>query len=214
MNCVISGTNRIRCNHNSPTKEERRKAEEWPSIRNRLAEAKAYVQMSRSNREKGTLQLPLILLLVVLVSIVGVIGDQWLVVGMGICIAVVAVLLRLRKRSDDPSQQLSEMERFVDEYAGQEAMMEALSEKVNAFGQKQSRLSEGSASYRAKNGRAGRGIRCTHAREGTPRHNHWQDSFLHTAYGRSRIPVFSMSFSAWLVRCKSLSVNWKRWTEK
>ncbi len=33
--------------HNSPTEEERRKADEWPSIRSRLAEAKAYVQMSR-----------------------------------------------------------------------------------------------------------------------------------------------------------------------
>ena len=128
---------------NSPTEEERRKAEEWPSIRNRLAEAKAYVQMSRSNRGTGNLQMPLLLLLVaVLFSIVGVIGDQWLIVVMGISIAVVAVLVRLRKRGNDPSQQLNEMERFVDDYAGQEAMMEALSEKVKAFEQKQSRLAE------------------------------------------------------------------------
>ncbi len=71
---------------------------------------------------------------------------------MGICIAVVAVLLKLRKSGNDPSQQLSEMERFVDAYAGQEAMMEALSEKVNAFGQKQSRLAEAARAIERKMG--------------------------------------------------------------
>ena len=139
--------------HNSPTEEERRKADEWPSIRSRLAEAKAYVQMSRTNRNNGNSQIPLILLLVaVLVSVVGVVSDQWIVVGIGICIAAVAVLLKLRKSGDDPSQQLSEMERFVDAYAGQEAMMEALFEKVNAFGQKQSRLAEAARAIERKMG--------------------------------------------------------------
>ena len=143
----------ISLQQNSPTEEERKRAEEWPSIRSRLAEAKAYVQMSKTNRVNGNSQLPLLLLVVaVLVSVVGVIGDQWLVVAMGICIAVVAILLSLRKRGDQSSQQLVDMERFVEAYAGQEAMMEALFEKVREHVQKHSRMAEEARAIERKMG--------------------------------------------------------------
>lgn len=138
---------------NSPTEEERKQVEEWPSIRSRLAEAKAYVQMSRSNREGGNPQLLWILLIVaVAVSIVGLIVDQWIVVVLAACLAAIAALSKFGKRSGEPSQKDIEMERFVKTYAGQEATMETLIEKVQDYGQKQSRLAEAAKTIERKMG--------------------------------------------------------------
>ncbi len=138
---------------NAPTEEERKQADEWPSLRGKLAEAKAYVQMSRSNRANGIPQLLWILLIVAAaISVVGLISDQWIVVVLAACLAVIAAILAIRKRGGQPSQETSEAERFVKAYAGQEAMMEALVEKVRGYDQQQSRLNETARTIERKMG--------------------------------------------------------------
>ena len=137
----------------SPSEEERKKVEEWPPIRSKLAEAKAYVQMSRSNRANGNPQLLLILLIVAAaVAIVGLFSSQWLVVGIGASLAVIAAISTIGKRGSQPSQSDIEMERFVNAYSGQEAMMEALVEKMQGYDQKQSRLAEAAQTIERKMG--------------------------------------------------------------
>ncbi|WP_252504099.1 AAA family ATPase [Sporosarcina sp. Marseille-Q4943] len=137
----------------SPTEMERKQAEEWPSIRSRLAEAKAYVQMSRSNQGNGNQQMLLILLVVAaLMSIVGLISDQWIVVGLGACLAVIAAILKFGKRSGQPTKKDAEMERFVDAYEGQAATMEAFIMKVQDYEQRQSRLTEAAETIERKMG--------------------------------------------------------------
>ena len=138
---------------NSPSEEERKQAEEWPSIRSKLAEAKAYVQMSRSNQANGIPQLLWILLiLAAAVSIVGLISDQWIVVGLGACLAIIAAISAIGKRGGQPPQKDVEMERFVKTYIGQEAMIEALFEEVRGYDQKQSRLAEAARTIERKMG--------------------------------------------------------------
>ncbi|MGN7387554.1 AAA family ATPase [Sporosarcina sp. SAFN-015] len=138
---------------NSPSEVERKKAEEWPSIRNRLAEAKAFIQMGQSSREDGNSTMLMILLIVAAaLSVVGLFSDQWIVVGLGAVLAVLAVIAKLGKRSGQPSQKDMEMKRFVDAYAGQEAMMEAIVEKVREYEEKQSRLTEAAQATERKMG--------------------------------------------------------------
>ena len=93
----------------------------------------------------GIPQLLWILLIVAAaVSIVGLIGDQWIVVGLGSvpcdhcchCQQVGENVVVSRRKK------YVEMERFVKAYIGQEAMIEALFEKVRGYHQKQSRLAE------------------------------------------------------------------------
>ncbi|MFC5602388.1 ATP-binding protein [Sporosarcina koreensis] len=137
----------------SPSEEERKQAEEWPSIRGRLAEAKAYVQMSGSKTAGRDGQLIWgLLLAAVAISIVGLIIDQWILVGLGACLAIIAAISKLWKRGGQPSQMDMEMERFVKAYAGQEAVMEALVGKVHDYGQKQNRLAEAASAIERKMG--------------------------------------------------------------
>jgi len=138
---------------NSPTEEERKKADEWPSIRNRLAEAKAFIQMSRSNRDNGNSQLLLILLIVAaIISVVGFIGDQWIVVGLGVCLAVIAAISKFGNQGGRPSQKDVEMERFVEAYDGQEKTMEAVVKKVDDYEQRQSQLAAAATTAERKMG--------------------------------------------------------------
>lgn len=138
----------------SPSEAERKKAEEWPSIRNRLAEAKAFVQMGQSRREGGNSTMLLILLIVAAaLSVVGLFSDQWIVVGLGAALAVIAVISKLGKRSSQPSPKDMEMKRFVDTYAGQETIMEAIVENVRDYEQKQRRLAEAAQTTERKMGK-------------------------------------------------------------
>lgn len=146
-------TQQLSLQKNSPTEEERKQADEWPAIRRRLAEAKAYIHLRRSNRADGNPQLLWILLIVAaVISIVGLIGDQWVVVVLGACLAVIAAISKLGKRGNQPSQKDIEMERFINEYEGQEAKMEALNGKVHDYEQRRSRLAEAAETIERKMG--------------------------------------------------------------
>lgn len=137
----------------SPSEEERKQAEEWPSIRGRLAEAKAYVQMGRSKTASGDGQLLWVLLIAaVAVSVAGLIIDQWILVGLGASLAVIAAISKLWKRGSQPTQKDIEMEQFVKAYAGQEAIMEALVGRVLDYGQKQNRITEEARAIERKMG--------------------------------------------------------------
>ncbi|WP_432360691.1 AAA family ATPase [Sporosarcina sp. UB5] len=139
--------------NNSPSEEEKRQADEWPRIQSKLAEANAYVQMRRSNRNNGNSQLLFILLsMAAIISVVGLFIDSWIVVGLGACLAVIAAVMKLGKQSSQPSQKGVEMDRYVKTYGGQEAKMETIVEKVNAYRQKRSRLAEASKTIERKMG--------------------------------------------------------------
>jgi uncharacterized protein YhaN len=135
----------------SPTEEERKQVEEWPSIRTQLAEAKAYVQMGQSRREDGN-SILILLIVAAALAVVGLMSDQWIVGGFGAVLAVIAVILKLGKRSGQPSQKDVDMKKFVDAYEGQESMMEAIIEKVRDYEQKHIRLAEVAQSIERKMG--------------------------------------------------------------
>jgi len=137
----------------SPSEEERKQAVEWLSLRGRLAEAKAYVQMRRTDTQSANSQLLWILLIAATaVSLAGLILDQWMLIGLGAFLVIIAAIATFGKRGGQPSQQDIEMERFVKAYAGQEAMMEALVKKVHDFEQRQNRCVEAAENVERKMG--------------------------------------------------------------
>ncbi|MCG7345583.1 AAA family ATPase [Sporosarcina sp. ACRSL] len=128
---------------NGPSVEERKQADEWPAIRSQLAEAKAYLRLSKSNQNKGNSQLFMILLIVAAVAIIaGVVVNQWIVSGIGVFVAIIAIVTSKGQKDKGQPFHDAEMERFVETYAGQEAMMEALMNKVHDYDQKESRLAD------------------------------------------------------------------------
>lgn len=108
-----------------PSKEEQEKVEKWPEIRQRLAEAKAY--MAYGGQEKrSSEQLPLFAIGLALILLVfGISQQQWFVMIVGTLIGGIGVLLYLKKTPMN-AQKLKEMEEFVATYAGQEKEMEQL----------------------------------------------------------------------------------------
>ena len=126
-----------------PSDEDMRRVEEWPSIRDRLGEAKAYLQLKRTNPLNGNLFVYLLLFVVAFAAIaIGFIEKQWLFSIVGACIAVIVAYLVLGMKKQDGSSKEEEMKQFVAQYAGYEKQMESMFEKVAAYRQHQPRLAE------------------------------------------------------------------------
>lgn len=137
-----------------PTEEEQKLADDWPAVRNKLAEAKAYLQLN-DKRKHG--EHPVVSILLLFAGVVaigfGMFEQQWLVLLAGLCIAGVAVLREIGKQKQKPTTVQKEMERIVEQYGGQEATVEQLLKKVQLHRDKRQQLADAIQSIERKMGR-------------------------------------------------------------
>lgn len=116
----------------APSEQEIKKAEAWPAIRQRLAEAHAYVSFGRE--AKNTVKtLPIIMFVLALVLIgVGIIQNELFVIFIGIIIGGIGGVLYLKKGTDDHSK-LQEMQSYLAKHDGLEHEMEGLLAKIESY---------------------------------------------------------------------------------
>lgn len=122
-----------------PSEEEMKTTIEWPMIRQRLAEAKAFIAYGgkQSNRF-GTYPLAMILAAFVLFGF-GMMQQQWMMIGVGILLAGAGSFFYWKKEPSSHSK-LEEMEKFVAYYEGREEEMERLILRVDAYTREDERL--------------------------------------------------------------------------
>ncbi|WHT49435.1 AAA family ATPase [Sporosarcina thermotolerans] len=133
---------------NPPSDEEQKRVDEWPSIESRLSEAKAYLQFSQSKSTSGN-SLPFLLMFIVAILAIGfgLMDKQWLFVIIGICIAGAAVILGFGNKKQPDDSKTVEMQKFVDTYSAYENQMRGLTEKIAAYRQRDSQLTETARTY-------------------------------------------------------------------
>lgn len=120
---------------NGPTAEERTMAAEWPAIRQRLAESKAY-KMLQSPQTFTMKYAGILLGIIVLVLLYAVTQQQWLITGLfAIVGASVVILLNKITKQDEPSPKEKEMTRLIETYDGREQEMELLVQRLFQFQQ-------------------------------------------------------------------------------
>lgn len=126
----------------SPTAEEVKQAREWPSIRQQLAEAKAYVSFGRSRTENKRHISPIILFVLALIFIaVGLIQKGLPIAIIGVIIGGIGAFLYSKKGPEHDSK-LEEMKQFISKYEGQEHVMEKLIADLEVYGREKERIEE------------------------------------------------------------------------
>lgn len=122
-----------------PSEEEMARAREWPTLRQRLAEAKAYVAYG----EKQTNQLSGLPIAVFVAALFffgfGLIQQQWLMMIIGIFIGGVGLLLHLKKEPTKDAK-FDEMQQFLAKYEGQEKEVEHLISRIETYHREKERL--------------------------------------------------------------------------
>lgn len=122
-----------------PSEEEMARAREWPAVRRRLAEAKAYVAYGGMQTDR----LPTLPIAVIVGALVflgfGFIQQQWLMVIIGIFIGGIGVLLYLKKEPIKDAN-FDEMKQFLAKYEGQEKEVEHLISRIEGYHREKERL--------------------------------------------------------------------------
>ena len=117
----------------APSDEQINQAHEWPDIRRKLAEAKAYVAFGSSGPNRNTRTVPIMLLVLALVFIgIGVIQKGLTVIVIGVIIVGIGAFLYSKKDNKDDSK-LNEMAHFISKYQGREHEMEKLIDQIQAY---------------------------------------------------------------------------------
>jgi len=126
----------------APSTKEIELANEWPSIRQRLAEAKAFVSFGNNRTEQNAQVLPVAMLLIALALIVfGISGQQWLVVLAGVIVGGIGAYLYPKKeQKKDPEYE--KMATFISTYSGKEFEMEQLVARIEAYKREKERFEE------------------------------------------------------------------------
>ena len=128
----------------APTQEEMERAQEWPTRRQQLAEAKAYVAFGGQAAEQTLRVLPLISILVAVVLMaIGFIQKDWLVVIIGGLVGGIGIFFYTQKRMPADDAKLREMEEIIAAYAGSERQMEELIERLARYNREKEALHEG-----------------------------------------------------------------------
>ena len=82
----------------APTAEQLQCAQDWPSKRQKLAEAKAYIALGKRSTKQNVMVLPAILMLMALLFVIfGIVQMEWPIIIAGIILGVVGLLLKPRK---------------------------------------------------------------------------------------------------------------------
>ncbi|WP_342514540.1 AAA family ATPase [Sporosarcina sp. FSL K6-1522] len=136
----------------APSVADRERAEEWPAIRQRLAEAKAYLAFGGRAGNQQALDLPLILFLLAIAFIVfGFLQQEWFVAIAGVIVGGVGIFLYLKKEVGPSNEStMREMEKVVAAYDGQERQMEELMQRMDVYKRKREELRETFSLYEEK----------------------------------------------------------------
>ncbi len=128
----------------SPTDEERAQAERWPSVRQRLAEAKAYMAFAGTTQAKTASSVNWLLLAAALAAAMyGLVTRQWAAVALGAVIAAIgaAALFRKQPGEPQPDSRKDEMAALLKAYEGREEEFERLNREVEDYTRKEEQLS-------------------------------------------------------------------------
>lgn len=113
----------------APSEEQRAAAEEWPSIKEKLAEAKA---LQRMGKQKGNQPLSYILLAMGIAGLlIGAAQGEFLIVLLAIGAAVAGgwMLWQSHRKSNG----FEDADELIKRYGGREAELEALQQTINAY---------------------------------------------------------------------------------
>lgn len=125
----------------APSEREMKKADEWPTIRQRLAEAQAYISFGGGTK-KNAQTLPIMMFVLALIFIgIGLIRNELLVIVIGVIIGGIAAVLYLKKGTEDDSK-IKEMESFISTYSGWEREMEGLLARIESYNRDKEWLEE------------------------------------------------------------------------
>lgn len=120
-------------NLEGPTIEKIESAREWPTIRQQVAEAKAYLLFGKSEKQEKSKILSGVIFSVALLLIgFGLIQQQWFVMILGIIVGGVGAFLFVGRKSEQDVE-FEKMEQFVSKYDGQEGEMEQLLTRLNTY---------------------------------------------------------------------------------
>ena len=128
----------------TPAVEELERVQQWPKIRQQLAEAKAYVSLSGRPAEQKSLMIPALFVVLALVFIVfGFIQKEWFIIIAGVIVIGLGILIYSKKQDQSPvSSKLQEMEKIIAAYDGKERQMEELTERIGMYKRKKEALQE------------------------------------------------------------------------
>jgi len=128
----------------APATDELERVQQWPKIRQQLAEAKAYVSLSRRPAEQKSLMIPALFVLLALVFIVfGFVQKEWFVIIAGVIVIGLGILIYSKKQVQTlDSSKLQQMEKIIAAYDGNEHQMEELTERIGMYKRKKEELQE------------------------------------------------------------------------
>ncbi|WP_342537582.1 AAA family ATPase [Sporosarcina sp. FSL K6-1540] len=128
----------------APAVEELERVLQWPKIRQQLAEAKAYISLSRRPVEQKSLMIPALLVVLAVAFIVfGFIQKEWFIIIAGVIVIGLGILIYSEKQHQTPdSAKLKQMEKIIAAYDGNEHQMEELTDRIGMYKRKKEDLQE------------------------------------------------------------------------
>ncbi len=133
-----------------PSTEDEESVREWPKIKQKLAEAKAFVSLGERRTNRHTQALPLGLFLLALVCVIfGLVQQQWVVVLVGVVIGVGGGWM-YPKKDDKHHASLREMRQFIADYESKELEMERLTFHLENYRHERERLEEAEHTWESR----------------------------------------------------------------
>lgn len=128
----------------APAVEELERVQQWPKIRQQLAEAKAYISLSGRPVEQKSLMIPALLVVLAVAFIVfGFIQKEWFIIIAGVIVIGLDILIYSKKQHQTPdSAKLKQMEKIIAAYDGNEHQMEELTDRIGMYKRKKEDLQE------------------------------------------------------------------------
>ncbi|MFS0577230.1 AAA family ATPase [Sporosarcina sp. 179-K 3D1 HS] len=127
----------------APSVNDLEMAAQWPAIRQRLAEARAYLSMGTGQgKSNEKLAFSALLAIAVLCVVYGFMQSQWIIIGIGILVGGMGAFFYLQNGASSDVEKTKEMENLVAAYDGQERHFEELEEKVRSFHRQKEALQE------------------------------------------------------------------------
>lgn len=113
-----------------PSVEEVEQAEQWPHVRQKLLEAKAFLSIQSQQKHQQQMMIVILAFFALLVVGYGLISRQYGIIGIAV-IGVSAALFFMK--GEKKSSRISETEQLVAAYAGREEELEKLLEGVEKY---------------------------------------------------------------------------------
>jgi len=128
----------------APAVEELERVQQWPKIRQQLAEAKAYVSLSGRSVEQKSPMIPVLLAVFAIALIVfGFMQKEWFILIAGIIVIGLGILFYSKKQHETPdASKLQQMEKVIATYDGNENKMEELTERIGMYNRKKEEIQQ------------------------------------------------------------------------